>query len=202
MHCNSTINLYLSLDRQVSPTPLTMKDKILEAAEKRVRGAGFAEMSFRDLANDVGIKSASVHYHFPTKPDLGEALVDRYADVFSAQLEKIETNDLKEALAKYIDLYAKALVLNEAICLCAIMGAEAIGLPENVNQRTKAFFDMNMVWLKALFSKHSVEHPSDTANLVVAALEGGMIVASPSNDRKVFDQIAKAVVARVVKKGT
>lgn len=173
---------------------MTMKEKILEAAEKRVRGAGFAEMSFRDLAGDVGIKSASVHYHFPTKPDLGEALVARYADRFKAELEKIPTDNLQSALEAFVGLYAKALVLGESICLCAVMGAEAIGLPENINARTKAFFGMNKAWLEKLLSRHGVENERETAVLIVAALEGGMIVASASKDRSIFEIVAKAAL--------
>lgn len=178
---------------------LTMKEKILEAAEKRVRGAGFADMSFRDLAADVGIKSASVHYHFPTKSDLGEALVERYATKFDAQLQQIETSDLDEALESFVALYSNALVLNESICLCAIMGAEAIGLPQNVNVRTKAFFESNRAWLRAIFDQHSVENPDDTASLFVAALEGGMIVASTSNNRDLFEAVARGALRSVVK---
>ncbi|MEM8878031.1 MAG: TetR/AcrR family transcriptional regulator [Pseudomonadota bacterium] len=178
---------------------LTMKEKILNAAEKRVRGAGFAEMSFRDLASDVGIKSASVHYHFPTKPDLGEALVDRYASQFKEKLDKIELDDLPTALQEFVGLYSQALVLNESICLCAIMGAEAIGLPESVNQRTKAFFEMNKAWLEALFADHNVENTKDTASMIVAALEGGMIVASASNNRAMFEQVATAAMGSVTK---
>lgn len=176
---------------------LTMKDKILIAAEKRVRRYGFSEMSFRDLANDVGIKSASVHYHFPTKPDLGEALVIRYAEHFKAELDKIDPNDLRGALKDFVALYSNALVLNESICLCAVMGAEAIGLPENVNKRTKAFFDMNKAWLETLFAKHEVKDAGDAASLIVAALEGGMIVASSSNDRSMFEQVARMAVRSI-----
>ena len=154
-------------------------------------------MSFRDLATDVGIKSASVHYHFPTKPDLGEALVRRYAEQFKAELDKIDLEDLQAALDGFVSLYSNALVLNEAICLCAVMGAEAIGLPENINQRTKAFFEMNKAWLETLFAKHGIKDAANVASLIVAALEGGMIVASTLNDRSTFDQVAKAAIRGV-----
>ncbi|NBT30681.1 MAG: TetR/AcrR family transcriptional regulator [Rhodobacteraceae bacterium] len=171
-----------------------MKEKILDAAEKRVRSAGFAEMSFRDIAGDVGIKSASVHYHFPTKTDLGEALVNRYAIRFGARLDRIDRSSLDTALDEFTALYAEALVLNESICLCAIMGAEAIGLPESVNQRIKVFFDTNTDWLVDLFSNHSIPNAKDSAALIVAALEGGMIVASASGDRSVFDRVTRAAL--------
>lgn len=181
---------------------MTMRDKILDAAEKRVRGGGFVAMSFRDLATDVGIKSASVHYHFPTKHDLGAALVARYAEQFSEWLAEIDQSALRPALEAYTALYANALVMNESICLCAIMGAEAIGLPESVNQGTKAFFDMNRAWLEALLQSHGADAPAEHASLIVAALEGGMIVASASNDRSLFDQVAGAAILCIVGKLT
>lgn len=173
---------------------LTTKEKILDAAEHRVRSAGFAEMSFRDLASDVGIKSASVHYHFPTKPDLGEALVQRYADQFKARLDEIDTDDLTVALDGFVFLYAEALILGEAICLCAIMGAEAIGLPDAVNQKTRDFFAYNATWLEDLFEKHLNDRKPTSATMIVAALEGAMIVASASKDREIFDKVAKAAL--------
>ncbi|MEM7438711.1 MAG: TetR/AcrR family transcriptional regulator [Pseudomonadota bacterium] len=175
-----------------------MKEKILDAAERRVRAAGFSEMSFRDLASDVGIKSASVHYHFPTKPDLGEALVERYTEKFKDSLDAISTDDLGAALDSFVALYANALVPGEAICLCAIMGAEAIGLPGRVNKRTDAFFSMNRAWLETLFLQHNRDKAADHSAMIVAALEGGMIVASASFDRHLFDQIARAAVRGVM----
>lgn len=174
--------------------PLTMKEKILSAAERRVRGAGFAEMSFRDLAQDVGIKSASVHYHFPTKADLGEALVEAYARQFETELARIDTGDLRAALEAFVGLYDRALVLDEAICLCAVMGAEAIGLPETVNQKTRAFFRMNAAWLEDLFERHLGKREPDIAAMTVAALEGALIIASVSKDRDVFENVAKAAI--------
>lgn len=178
---------------------MTMRDSILDAAELRVRGGGFVAMSFRDLANDVGIKSSSVHYHFATKHELGEALVTRYTDQFRARLDEIDMGDLRAALDGFVGLYANALVLNETICLCAVMGAEAIGLPEHVNQRTKVFFKMNRDWLETLLSSHGIGSPADTASLIVSALEGGMIIASASNDRSFFEQVAKAAVRCIAK---
>lgn len=177
---------------------LTMKEKILDAAESRVRGAGFSEMSFRDLADDVGIKSASVHYHFRTKHDLGAALVERYSLQFKAKLDDLDTDDLASSLKGFVALYAEALVPGKAICLCAIMGAEAIGLPPHVNRKTRDFFAMNVAWLEALFAKHATGEKPDAARLMVAALEGAMIMASASDDRSFFDTVASAAIAAVM----
>jgi TetR/AcrR family transcriptional regulator, transcriptional repressor for nem operon len=53
-------------------------DQLLDATERRMRAGGYHAVSFRDVAADVGIRSASVHHHFPQKADLGTALVRRY----------------------------------------------------------------------------------------------------------------------------
>ncbi len=58
----------------------TIAELIMDAAEPRMRGAGFNGFSFREIADDVGIQSSSVHYHFPTKEKLAAAVVHRYGD--------------------------------------------------------------------------------------------------------------------------
>ncbi|MDP2026901.1 TetR/AcrR family transcriptional regulator [Sulfuriferula sp.] len=41
-----------------------------------VQRRGFNDFSYADIANEVGIRKASLHHHFPTKTDLGLALID------------------------------------------------------------------------------------------------------------------------------
>lgn len=180
----------------------TMRDKILHAAERRVRASGFAEMSFRDVATDVGVKSASVHYHFPTKADLGVAIVAEYAKRFSQALDRVDTTNALAAFDAYAALYDVALVVDEAICLCAIMGAESIGLPQPVNDQTRAFFQVNLTWLEQLFKTHTGAPQPNLARLVVTALEGAIIVASNAQDRSILADVTaelRQVVAQRIK---
>ena len=61
-------------------------EQILDAAEKMARIGGYHGFSFREIAKDVGIKAASVHYHFPGKQDLGAAIAKRYTERFLESL--------------------------------------------------------------------------------------------------------------------
>ncbi len=54
------------------------REQLQDRAEHYIRQGGFGSFSFRDLAKDLNIKSASVHYHFPSKSDLGTAVAERY----------------------------------------------------------------------------------------------------------------------------
>ena len=53
------------------------RQTIMNAARATVQARGYNALSFRELAKEVGIKSASIHYYFPTKGDLGAALASR-----------------------------------------------------------------------------------------------------------------------------
>src|SRR5262245_24170371 len=121
----------------MNTTP-AMRERILDAAERRMRAVGYGAVSFRQLAKDVAIKSASIHYYFPEKADLGVELVERYTQRFKERLDEIDTSNLKSAIAAFLNLYADALKIGETMCLCAILGAEANGLPPAIKDRVGA----------------------------------------------------------------
>jgi AcrR family transcriptional regulator len=77
---------------------------LLDAAEKRIRKCGYNAVSFRDLAVDADIKSASVHYHFPRKEDLGLALVQRYSTVAALRSARPELRGRAPASVPYATL--------------------------------------------------------------------------------------------------
>lgn len=168
---------------------MSKRTDILAAAEKRVRTGGYDNFSFRDIAADVGIKSASVHYHFPTKGSLGQALVADYTHRFFAALE---TDDhAEEWLSHYIAMFRRALVDEQLMCLCGLLGAESDGVPEEVNAETKVFFERNLQYLvNQLEVNHSMSQSqaANTASLILSALEGAMIVAKATGDNARFDQ--------------
>lgn len=174
-----------------------IREQILAAAEKRVRHVGYNAVSFRDLATDVGIKSSSVHYHFPQKEDLGEALVTRYTAEFKTALDMLDASPLEfdGVLKAFVGLYGQALVLGDSVCLCAILGAEANGLSPRIREKLQAFFDMNTDWLEKRF-KDAPENPNRMSPLeIVSALEGAMIISTALQSRDAFE----ATAARVIK---
>ena len=42
-------------------------DRILDIAERLVQTRGFNRFSYADIAAELGITTASVHYHFPAR---------------------------------------------------------------------------------------------------------------------------------------
>src|SRR5829696_2811940 len=75
--------------RALSETPPTAS-RILDEAERLAQTRGYNGFSYADVATVVGTTKAALHYHFPSKAELGRALVDRYTERFLAALDAIE----------------------------------------------------------------------------------------------------------------
>src|ERR1700761_9728125 len=106
-----------------------ISNAIMDAPEKRCRAGGFIGFSFREIAADVGIKSSSVHYHFPTKEDLTAAVIRRYSDAVSEHLDKqMEKNP--DPVRVWTKALRNPVFSEERMCPCTVLGAAAQDLPE------------------------------------------------------------------------
>lgn len=170
----------------------TKEKEILDVAEKMVRKGGYNAFSFRDIAKEVGIKSSSVHYHFPTKEDLGAAVASYYTEKFLNALgePKALISNKKDPIKIYIQAFRDALIKDKHMCLCGLLGAEVDGLPPKVATQAKEFFERNIEWLNAVYTLKGLREDSkEKALQTIALLEGAMIVCGVLNDRDAFDQI-------------
>ncbi|HXO90941.1 MAG TPA: TetR/AcrR family transcriptional regulator, partial [Stellaceae bacterium] len=95
--------------------------KLMDLAEAHIRHAGYRGFSFRDLAAELGIKSASVHHHFPTKATLAAAVVQRYADRFLATVASRPNETEDDAISAYRSAFRKALERDGRMCLCGVL---------------------------------------------------------------------------------
>ncbi|NVJ99197.1 MAG: TetR/AcrR family transcriptional regulator [Alphaproteobacteria bacterium] len=178
---------------------MSTKDKILDAAENFIRTQGFNSFSFRDVAAAIGIKSASVHYHFPTKDDLGEAVTDRYSANILASLEAEGAESTAPAIRvdAFIGIYRGALKDARQMCLCGMLGAEIESLGDPVKAAVRRFFQAQENWLASFLRKTHPEQDDEVARArarsAVAALQGALIMARTMDDHSVFEDVAARI---------
>ena len=146
--------------------------RILDAAEHLVQVRGFNGFSYADVAAELQITKAALHYHFAGKADLGEALIARYA-----------RRDRK-------------------MCLCGMLAAEYQTLPPPMQDAVIGFFNDNERWLEAVLERGREDGslrfagtPRDAARMVVGGLEGAMLVARPYGDIAWFEAAAANLLA-------
>lgn len=170
------------------------REAILEAAKRTAQAHGYSGLNFRELAAEVGIKGASIHYHFPTKADLGAAVAKRYWEDSAAVLEALwaECSDPVRWLRQYPDTFRKSLENGNRICLCSFMSAEYDDLPDPVKKEVLAFADVNVAWLAKVLSaatKMNVDESEQRARAIFAAVAGAQLMARSRSDISVFDAL-------------
>ena len=88
---DATIAEPASRPRKLRRGPLTRK-QILDASLRLFSEKGFARTSVRDIAQAAGITDAAIYYHFASKRDLFEALIEERG--FTAALENLERAEI------------------------------------------------------------------------------------------------------------
>ncbi|CAG2147087.1 TetR/AcrR family transcriptional regulator [Cupriavidus plantarum] len=178
------------------------KQRILTIARGMVQAHGYNALSFRDIAQEIGIKGPAVHHHFTTKGDLGAALARTYTDDAIALLEDLllTSHSQREVFDRYIAVFRAALENGNRMCLCGIMSAELEDLPEPVRVEVNRFTDVNIAWLTRLLAlggdAGADKVPEDArrrrALAIFTAIEGAQLVARGHRDVAMFDRVIAA----------
>jgi TetR/AcrR family transcriptional repressor of nem operon len=175
---------------------LDMRATLIDVATGQVRRLGYSAFSYADLADAVGIRKPSIHHHFPTKEDLGVAIVAAYTEHVSEQLDRIDakTGDMIERLRAYARIYREGLEARRG-CLCGVLASEVAVLPQQVQAGVRQFFGMNLRWIERVLRdgrsngllRDGVE-PRVAARTVLAALQGALFLALSLEEPAAFDQ--------------
>lgn len=170
------------------------RESILAAARRAAQAHGYSGLNFRDLADEVGIKSASIYHHFPSKADLGAAVARRYWEDTAAQLDAMltETPDPVRCLRRYPDVFRRSLENGNRMCLCSFMAAEYDDLPEAVKKEVQTFADVNVAWLSKVLSAAAVVDSAKSeprARAIFAAVAGAQLMARSRSDISLFDAV-------------
>lgn len=174
--------------------------KIVAAAERRMRESGFHGFSFREIAADVGIKSASVHHHFPTKEHLGAAVAEAYTKrMMDALGDPADPRRTPEALlALYVDLYRRAMREQRLTCLGGVMACELTSLPDPVARAGAEFFKRSAAWLEAVLRRRSPRAKAEAiqtqALRILALLQGVTLIAKALRRPDAFELVAKSIL--------
>lgn len=159
--------------------------ELLDVAQTLIQERGYNAFSYRDLADAVGIRTASIHYHFKTKADLAQALMARYDTQFQAQLSQID-HDARSALGKlkrFVHIFRSSYDQGR-ICLCASLASDLATLPDELAGSIAAFLKNSERWVKRVIDEgiaskelDPITSPADIATMLVAAMHGGLLEA-------------------------
>lgn len=190
---------------QPASTRANTAEEILDRAETLIQTRGYSAFSYQDIADALGIRKASIHYHYPSKADLGSAVVDRYARRFEAMLHDAAADPDRRSMAMldlYLTPYRALAGTADRVCLCGALAGEMPALPEALRARVDVFFREHQAWLAGIVERgrrrgeFAVDaEPERYARMMFGALQGALLVKRTTGDASQLEDVV-AVLKR------
>ena len=178
-------------------------DRILDAGQELIQTRGFSAMSFQAIASEVGIKKPSIIHHYPTKAELGVAIIRRYRDTFAAQLRQISEDPAKsswDALQFYFSPYLLFASTPDKVCLCGALAGEIPALPEIMRVEVKQFMEVHQQWLEEILRRGSgrgefatTDSPESLSRMIFNSLQGSLLVKRSTEDLSQLEDVIAAI---------
>ncbi len=178
------------------------RNQILEKARYLFQKKGYSGFAYRHIAEPLGIRNAAVHYHFPSKTDLGVALIERYRDV----LRKGTSEFMRHGGDPLVQIEGYFLFCRheysecDRICPIGIMAGDYYNLPEKMRETGRLLVEETLAWLTKVLELGREEgifgfegKPAAKALMLQAALQGAAEIGRITGNRGLYeDAIAQA----------
>jgi TetR/AcrR family transcriptional repressor of nem operon len=160
--------------------------EILSLAENLIVERGFNGFSYKDISSVLNIKNAAVHYYFPSKSDLGVAVIKRATEGFIQWTNSSRASDkgALEKLEAFFGRYRQSLNCGQQVCLGGALETDFRTLPEDMRKETTNFVSQILGWLENLLNEGRETgvfsfsgEPKDAAVVVMAGLQGALQMA-------------------------
>jgi TetR/AcrR family transcriptional repressor of nem operon len=175
------------------------REQILKTGSHLVQTRGFSAMSFGQIAELLAIKPPAIHYHFPSKTDLGLALVERYRQRYQRWMDEAADQGLSvtESLSGYIRIASRFHDDGRKVCPLGILTAELLALPAELVPAVCAMNDDLLNWLESLLERGRADgslrfkgEARDVAIVITASLQGALQL-SRAMGRQAFDAVVR-----------
>lgn len=172
------------------PTNATHQ-QLLAVGSELCQTLGYNAFSYRHLAERLGIKTATIHYYFPSKADLGRELMAGYRETAAEAIFELERENLRpvEKLRRFAEIFVGTFEHGGRLCLCGSLAADYRTLPEEIQREVRGYFEDSERWLTEVLAD-GLERgeldfegdPAEEARVFFNALEGAMLAARTFSD--------------------
>jgi AcrR family transcriptional regulator len=178
------------------------RDTIVTLATDLVRDKGFNAFSFQDISRLVGIKTASIHYYFPTKADLALAVLASQTEFLDEQIQDASEETPLEELLSFFSIYDDICTRNQ-VCIVGSMATDLHTLEPQVAAALKLFTDKVLDWVTEILAKGRQQGifqfditPEHQAQIIVTSMMASVQLArlqGPATLQNIKDSIIKSI---------
>jgi len=174
------------------------RDRILDSAQRLIQTRSFHGFSFQDIADEVGVRKASLYHHFESKDDIALAVLERAADWVNARMQKLNACEPTERLEGYFEMYRIIHGKGERMCPGGSFGAVLDAVSSPVQSALHRFAKMHLDRLEDIVREGAErgqfqigdQRPRDVATQISAAVQGALLVGRLTGDAHAIDTVA------------
>ena len=189
-----------------SGAPSETAGRIVETAMDLIQTRGYSAISYQHISDRLAIRKASIHYHFPSKTDLGVAVIEAYSAALKAHLDAVAANEGATSAALfegYCVPFRRLAATPDKICLCGALAGEILALPEAMRPIVRDFFAMHEAWLERMLARgigrgevRPEVDPAAAARLIFAALQGALLIRRTAADADEMEDVIATITAQ------
>ena len=177
--------------RIMRPERSNTRSKILNRAEDLFRQRSYSGFSYNDIAKPLGIKNAAVHYHFPSKGDLGVAIIQRYRRILARVTRKTPATgeQARQQLEALFEFESSLATRDRRVCPLAVMATDYVNITPAMQSQGQQLVDEMLAWLTQVLTVGRRDNmfrfegeAADKAAVILAAFVGARQVSRVSRD--------------------
>ena len=186
---------------------MNTQQKLIDSARHLIQIRGYNGFSYADVADEVQMRKASIHHHFPAKSDLAKAVVEQSRAVIVEQTRLLDDGafDPDAQLRMYTGYWEKCIADASApFCVAGMLASELPTLPADLAQEVRAHFHDLSGWLERVMTRGSQlgrfelqGSARQEAEAFMAMVYGAMLAARAYGDAKVFSDIVAGALKRL-----
>jgi len=187
---------------------MSTREKLLDSARHLIQTRGYNGFSYADVAEQVEVRKASIHHHFPAKADLARAVVEQSRAAIAEQITRIEGGpfDPLPQLQFYTGYWEKCIADASApFCVAGMLASELPSLPEDLVDAVRAHFRDLSRWLETVLTRGAQlgvfqlrGAASAEAESFMSIVYGAMLTARAYGEPAKFSQIVQGALRRLL----
>jgi TetR/AcrR family transcriptional repressor of nem operon len=151
------------------------KQQITDLALRLIQEKGYVAISYDDLAKQLGVTKASIHYHFEKKEDLGVAVAERIKNNLQSVLLTIhdDTMTIEDKIAFFATRQIQHIA--DGICPVSSLQTDYASLPPVLQEKVHELSQIEISIVKQLVGDRNGNEDDDSfALMVLSAIKGAM----------------------------
>lgn len=156
---------------------MSSRETLIRATRELLAAQGYEATSPREIQKRSGVGQGSFYHHFGSKAELASSALSELALDMMAEFDALQRGD-DGIVSGYLGVQRDAL----AGCRIGRIAMEASISDERIREPLRRYFEHLREVMTAAFANASVSDPERLADLAIAAVQGGFVLARATGD--------------------